>query len=195
MNVNVKKDKNNFINIILNKVSLAQHFHQRVALTITKRRILNHIMLRFYLRRRFKTLYLYTRLDDKFGSKTERHNFYKDIRSLIPSIKVEGTQGNYTGFILELCNETNNDLILFLKLISLLSKPQDFYVKKSKVFQSYLNYTDSSKIPIHLRFTVKQLEQLTCGDLKILFNSITEVKRNDKEKYINNINFDDSTSL
>ena len=47
MTVNAKKDKNNFINIILNKIMLAQNFSQRVDLTITRKRILNHIMLSF----------------------------------------------------------------------------------------------------------------------------------------------------
>lgn len=178
MNVNVKrkKDPNNFINIILNKISLAQNFSQKVALTITKRKILKHVTLKFYLRRRYKQLILYIRVDDKFRNKSERGNFYRDLKLLFPDIKIEGTQGHYKGFGLELCPETNNTLILLLKLISLCSRPKDFYVKNSKVFKSFYNYIDSSPIPIHLRFTNNLLSQLTNEDLIELFNSIEEIK-------------------
>ena len=176
MTANVKKDKNNFINIILNKITLAQNFSQRVDLTITRKRILNHIMLSFYLRRRYNTLILYIRPVDKFGSITERHKFYKDFKLLIPSLKFEGTKGHYKGFLLTICNETNNDLILLLKLISLFSRPKDFYTKNSKVFKSFFNYVNTSLIPIHLRFTNKQLSELTCGDIILLLNSIEEQK-------------------
>ena len=120
MTVNVKKDKNNFINIILNKITLAQNFSQRVDLTITRKRILNHIMLSFYLRRRYNTLILYIRPVDKFGSITERHKFYKDFKLLIPILKFEGTKGHYKGFLLTIGNETKNDLRWLVKLRSLL---------------------------------------------------------------------------
>lgn len=190
MNVNVKrkKDPNNFINIILNKISMAQNFSQRVALTITKKRILTHVMLRFYLRRRFKRLYLYIRCDDNFRNRVERGRFYRDMKLLVPSLEIEGTHGHYTGFILELCNETNNDLILLLKLISLFSKPKDFYVKDSKVFKSIFNYVESSKIPIHLRFTNILISQLTNEDIIQLFNLIKEP--NNERLFRNNQNSD-----
>lgn len=192
MTANVKrKDPNNFINIILNKISLAQNFSQKVALTLTKRKILKHVTLKFYLRRRYKTLILYIRVDDRFRNKSERGNFYRDLKLLIPDIIIEGTQGHYKGFGLELCPETNNALILLLKLISLCSKPKDFYIKNSKVFKSFYNHINSSPIPIHLRFTNNLLSQLTNEDLIELFNSIEELK--DEKRH--NRNNQDSNNI
>lgn len=174
MNVNVKKDKNKFIEIILNKISMAQNFSQKVALTITKKKILKHVTLRFYLRKRFKRLYLYIRVDDRFRNRLERGRFYRDMKLLVSSLDIEGTHGNYTGLILELCDDTNENLILLLKLISLFSKPKDFYVKNGTIWKSYYNYVDSSKIPICLRFTNNLLSNLENEDLIELFNSIKE---------------------
>lgn len=190
-----RKDPNNFINTILNKISLAQNFAQKVALTITKRKILKHVTLKFYLRRRFKTLILYIRVNDRFRNKSERGNFYRDLKLLIPDIEIEGTQGHYKGFELKLCSNTNKSLILLLKLISLFSRPKDFYVKNGTIWKSYYNYVESSKIPIHFRFTNSLLSQLTNEDLIELFDSILEEKI-DKKKFINNIiNIDDSINL
>lgn len=195
MTVNVKKDKNNFINVILNKISLAQNFSQRVALSITKKKILKHVMLRLYLRRRFKNLFLYIRVVDRFRNRLERGNFYRDMKLLIPNLTIESTHGHYTGFILELCNETHTNLILLLKLMSLCSRPKDFYVKNGTIWKSFYNYVDTSKIPIHLRFTNSLLSQLTNEDLIELFNSILEPE-NDKKIYnTNNINIDNSSIL
>lgn len=196
MTANVKrKDPNNFINIILNKISLAQNFSQRVALTITKKTILKHVTLRFYLRRRFKKLYLYIRVDDRFRNRKERGRFYRDMKLLVPSLDIEGTYGNYTGLILELCNDSNENLILLLKLISLFSRPKDFYVKNGTIWKSYYNYVESSKIPIHFRFINNLLSNLENEDIIELFDSILEEKI-DKKKFINNIiNTDDSISL
>lgn len=196
MTANVKrKDSNNFINIILNKISLAQIFSQKVALSITKRKILKHVTLKFYLRRRYKTLILYVRVDDRFRNKGERGNFYRDLKLLIPDIKIEGTQGHYKGFGLKLCSDTNESLILLLKLISLFSKPKDFYVKNGNIWKSYFNYVESSKIPIHFRITNSLLSQLKNEDIIELFDSILEEKI-DNKKFINNINnTDNSISL
>ena len=195
MNVNVKRDKNKFIEIILNKISMAQNFSQKVALTITKKKILKHVTLKFYLRRRFKRLYLYIRVVDRFRNRLERGRFYRDMKLLVPSLDIEGTYGNYTGLTLELCNDTNENLILLLKLISLFSRPKDFYVKNGTIWKSYYNYVESSKIPIHFRFTNNILNQLSNEDIIELFNSILEEKV-DKKKFINNIiNSDDSTNL
>lgn len=195
MTVNVKKDRNNFINVILSKISLAQNFSQKVALTITKKKVLKHIMLRFYLRRRFRNLFLYIRVDDRFRNRLERGNFYRDMKLLIPNLTIESTQGHYTGFILELCNNTHTSLILLLKLISLCSRPKDFYVKNGTIWKSFYNYADTSKVPIHLRFTNSILSQLTNEDLIELFNSILEPE-NDKKSYINIItDIDDSIIL
>ena len=177
MIANVKrKDPNNFISVILNKISMAQSFSQKVALTISKRKMLKHVTLRFYLRHRFKNLYLYIRVDDNFRNRKERGRFYRDMKLLVPSLGIEGTYGNYTGLILELCNDTNESLILLLKLISLFSRPKDFYVKNGTIWKSYYNYVESSKIPIHFRFTNNLLSQLTNEDLIELFNSILEAK-------------------
>lgn len=189
MNVNVKKDKNKFIEIILNKISMAQNFSQKVALTITKKKILKHVTLKFYLRRRFKRLYLYIRVDDRFRNRLERGRFYRDMKLLVSSLDIEGTHGNYTGLILELCNDTNESLILLLKLISLFSRPKDFYVKNGTIWKSYYNYVDSSKIPIHVRFTNNLLSNLENEDLIELFNSIKEYN-NERCNRNNQDNFD-----
>ena len=196
MTANVKrKDPNNFINVILNKISMAQNFSQRVALTITKKIILKHATLRFYLRRRFKRLYLYIRVDDRFRNRKERGRFYRDMKLLVPSLDIEGTYGNYTGLILELCNDSNENLILLLKLISLFSRPKDFYVKNGTIWKSYYNYVESSKIPIHFRFTNNLLSNLENEDIIELFNSILEEKVDKKNFFNNIINSNDSFNL
>lgn len=178
-----KRDNNNFISVILSKIELAKNFHQRVQLAITSRRILRHTYLVFYLRRRYKKLYFYTRLkSDGFGNKKERHNLFRDIVKLIPELQIDGVQGHYKGFIIEITECTKESLILFLKLVALLSKPKDFYVKDTKIYKSFYNYINTSDIPIHIQITQSKFKELTCYDL---VQTLLEIKHN--EKNTNNI--------
>lgn len=168
-----KRDSNNFISLILSKIELARNFKQRIALTITCKRILGHITLKFYLRKRHKKLYLFIRPTDNFGNIQQRHKFYLDIKRLLPDVTIESIKGHYTGFTIDIF-EHYETVIQMLKLISLLSRPKDFYKKETKVFISYYNYQESSVTPIHIRFTHTELKQLECSDL--LNTLYTQVK-------------------
>ena len=159
-----RKDKNNFITIILNKVILARDFHQRVALSITSKSILNHIVLKFYLRRRYNNLYLYTRIQDRFSNKTERHNFYRDLKILIPELEIKGKKGSYIGLILNV-TYTNESLVQYLKLIAMFARPQDFYKVSKKDSISYANYITTSKIPIHINIRNSTRNKLQNSDI------------------------------
>lgn len=170
--VKKKRDPNNFINVITNKLMLAKDYHQRIALSITTKRILNHIELKFYIRKRQDDIFLYTRLKDKFGNKTERHRFVKDIVNLVPNLKADGKKGHYTGWILKITDDTSS-LVYFMKLISLLSRPKDFYVKYGINSISFYNYPETSTTPIHLVITNTKLKHLQTFDL---INTLTEIK-------------------
>lgn len=161
MSADVKRtrDPNNFINIILNKIELAKHFHQRVALSITSKTILNCCTLKFYIRKRHNELYLYTRILGNFGSIKQRHLFMKELAYLC-SQDLESTKGHLTGLILHLTGETKDALIDYFKLISLLARPKDFYKKQTKIYTSYFNYPEKSNIPIHIRITNSNIEKL-----------------------------------
>lgn len=186
-----KRDKNNFIPTILSKIELAYNFHQRIDLAITRRVILNHVHLAFYIRRRHNTIYLYMRVcKEGFGSRTRLHQFYVDITRLIPTLKLEGTQGHYKGCILEIKNETKDDLVYLLKLISLLSKPKDFYVKDTKIYKSFFNYTNASSIPVHLQITQSKFLDLKCYDI---YKTLTEIKPYDNTREVINSTSDSST--
>lgn len=177
VDVKRKRDRNNFIQVILSKIALARDFKQRIALTITSKVILRHVTLRFYLRKRYNDLYLFICLKDGFGSITERHRFYKDFVSLIPQLRTEGIKGHYTGFTLLLNSNSNDSLVLLLKLISLLSHPEDFYCKDTKIYKSFFNYPETSQTPIHLNFTLTKLKQLQCFDLyDFMFNVVKSKK-------------------
>lgn len=168
-----KRDRNNFIPTILSKIELASNFHQRVQLAITSRVILNHCKLVFYLRRRHNDLFLYTRLkSDGFGNIVERHNLFLDFYKLIPNLKLDSTKGHYIGWILQLTQDTKDDLIYFLKLISLLSKPKDFYVKDTKIYKSFFNYPEKSEIPVHIQITQSRFLDLRCYDL---YKTLTDI--------------------
>lgn len=185
-----KRDKNNFINIILTKIELAKNFHQRVALAITSKSILHHITFKFYIRKRYKELFLYTRLLGNFGSQSQRNLFVKDIVNLIPNLTIESTKGHYQGFVIHLTEETKESLILFLKLISLLAQPKDFELQKTKIYYSYFNKPETSLIPVHLRFTLKQVDLIQYQDLRETLLNIQRKKQ--VEKTTNNNSTDNN---
>lgn len=168
----VKRDRNNFITIILSRIMTAKLFHQRVALSITSKRVLNYIHCKFYIRRRYNDLYLYIRIQGNFRNIRECHTFIEDLYNITPCAKIEGSQGHYKGLVIPLTdNVINYDLINFLKLLSLLAHPQDFYRNITKVYYSYYNYQDTSSIPIHLRFTKSLINNLKNEDLKQLLTT------------------------
>lgn len=180
------KDKNNFINIILNKIELAKNFHQRVALSITSKVIMNCITLKFYLRRRYQKLFLYTRLQKcSFGNVSNRHQLINDIKTLVPELSIESTKGHHLGFILELNNDTKDALIQFLKIIAVLASPKDFYVKDTQVYKSFWNYQHTSSIPIHLQITQSLFRTLKSADLMYY---LSEVQQYDKNLDLHNAN-------
>lgn len=180
------KDKNNFINIILNKIELAKNFHQRVALSITSKVIMNCITLKFYLRRRYQKLFLYTRLQKcSLGNVSNRHQLINDIKTLVPELSIESTKGHHLGFILELNNDTKDALIQLLKIIAVLASPKDFYVKDTQVYKSFWNYQHTSSIPIHLQITQSLFRTLKSADL---IYYLSEVQQYDKNLDLHNAN-------
>lgn len=180
------KDKNNFINIILNKIELAKNFHQRVALSITSKVIMNCITLKFYLRRRYQKLFLYTRFQRcSLGNVSNRHQLINDIKTLVPELSIESTKGHHLGFILELNNDTKGALIQFLKIIAVLASPKDFYVKDTQVYKSFWNYQHTSSIPIHLQITQSLFRTLKSADL---IYYLSEVQQYDKNLDLHNTN-------
>lgn len=180
------KDKNNFINVILNKIELAKNFHQRVALSITSKIIMNCITLKFYLRRRYQKLFLYTRLQKcSLGNVSNRHQLVNDIKTLVPELSIESTKGHHLGFILELNSDTKDALIQFLKIIAVLASPKDFYVKDTQVYKSFWNYRHTSSIPIHLQITQSLFRTLKSADL---IYYLSEVQQYDKNLDLHNAN-------
>lgn len=180
------KDKNNFITIILNKIELAKNFHQRVALSITSKVIMNCITLKFYLRRRYQKLFLYTRLQKcSLGNVSNRHQLINDIKTLVPELSIESTKGHHLGFILELNNDTKDALIQFLKIIAVLASPKDFYVKDTQVYKSFWNYQHTSSIPIHLQITQSLFRTLKSANL---IYYLSEVQQYDKNLDLHNAN-------
>lgn len=173
------KDKNNFINIILNKIELAKNFHQRVALSITSKVIMNCITLKFYLRRRYQKLFLYTRFQKcSLGNVSNRHQLINDIKTLVPELSIESTKGHHLGFILELNNDTKGALIQFLKIIAVLASPKDFYVKDTQVYKSFWNYQHTSSIPIHLQITQSLFRTLKSADLIYYLSEVQQYDKN-----------------
>lgn len=173
------KDKNNFINILLNKIELAKNFHQRVALSITSKVIMNCITLKFYLRRRYQKLFLYTRLQKcSLGNVSNRHQLINDIKTLVPELSIESTKGHHLGFILELNNDTKDALIQFLKIIAVLASPKDFYVKDTQVYKSFWNYQHASSIPIHLQITQSLFRTLKSADLIYYLSEVQQYDKN-----------------
>lgn len=182
------RDKNNFITIILNKIELAKNFHQRVALSITSKVIMNCITLKFYLRRRYQKLFLYTRFQKcSLGNVSNRHQLINDIKTLVPELSIESTKGHHLGFILELNNDTKDALIQFLKIIALLASPKDFYVKDTQVYKSFWNYRHTSSIPVHLQITQSLFRTLKSADL---IYYLSEVQQYDKNLDLHNANTD-----
>lgn len=180
------KDKNNFITIILNKIELARNFHQRVALSITSKVIMNCVTLKFYLRRRYQKLFLYTRFQKcSLGNVSNKHKLINDIKTLVPDLSIESTKGHHLGFILELNNDTKDALIQFLKIIAVLASPKDFYVKDTQVYKSFWNYRHTSSIPIHLQITQSLFKTLKSADL---IDYLSEVQQHDENLDLHNAN-------
>lgn len=171
-----KRDTNNFISIILNKIMLARHFKQRVALSITSRTVLKSIKLKFYLRKRYKKLYLYTRvIKSNFGNSKNQLNFLNDLILLVPELELESTQGHYKGLILDVTQDSDS-LYYYLKLIAYLSKPETFYKRVYKIYTSLYNYEHTSITPIHIQITNTKLNQLKCIDIIETLNTTGDFK-------------------
>ena len=178
------KDKNNFINVIVNNVYKAKEFKQRINLSITSRRLCGYINVKFYLRKRYNKVYLYTRIiNDKFSSREVHKNFINDLCVLLPDLEIVSTKGHYKGVLLD--TDIPGLLTKYLKLIALLSRPQDFYKKVSKLFINFLNYKHTSSIPIHSGITKSQFDKLKGGDIKYVFQSLNSYN---SELYYNVIN-------
>lgn len=147
-----KKDRNNFIRLVLQKIALVKTFHQRVAMSITRKVFLNCFEAKFYLRKRYDKVFLYTRIKYvKSGKVTNLHTCILDLYRCLKNATLESTQGHLNGIVIN----TNNmdDIATLLKLIAILSSPKDFVMKDTKVYKCIYNKLKSSDIPIHFRIT------------------------------------------
>ena len=161
----MKRDPNIFISVILNKIALARHFKQRVALAITSKVLLKTIKVKFYIRKRYQRLYLYTRVTkESFGSNRNQLDFLNDLILLVPELQLESTQGHFKGLILDVTNDSES-LCNYLKLISYLARPRDFYKRVYKVYTSLYNYQNKSLTPVHIKITNTKVSQLKCIDI------------------------------
>ena len=188
----MKRDPNNFISVIVNKITLARHFKQRVALSITSKTLLKSINVKFYIRKRYQRLYLYTRVTkESFGNNKNQLDFLNDLILLVPELQLESTQGHYNGLILDVTDD-NESLYNYLKLISYLSRPKDFYKRVYKVYTSLYNYQNKSLTPVHIQITNTKVNQLRCIDI---INSIKDTGEfNDKIANSNTTNVNDDSS-
>lgn len=167
----VKRDRNNFITLILSNLELARHFHKRVDLNITAKKILGHIYLRFYIRRRYNKLYLYTRVLDKgFGNRQQKKKFLQDMCQLVSGLTIETTQGHRRGLLIEA--SSINSIVTYLKYISLFAYPKDFYYVPKDLTLSIRNYEDASTIPIHISFRRNLKSKLTYEDIILFVNRL-----------------------
>ena len=156
----------------MSRVTLARNFHLRVDLTLTEKKLLKYIKVKFYIRRRHNKLYLYSRFYPQgFGNTALKHQFLLDLLVLIPELKCESTQGHHLGLLLDV---TTDEAVLskYLKLLSFLAHPDTFYYKNTKVYKCYYNYPTSSSIPIHFHITQTQYNSLQHVDLINTFKSV-----------------------
>lgn len=161
----MKRDPNIFISVIVNRITLARHFKQRVALAVTSKVLLKTIKVKFYIRKRYQRLYLYTRITkESFGNNKNQLDFLNDLILLVPELQLESTQGHYNGLILDVTDD-NESLYNYLKLISYLSRPKDFYKRVYKVYTSLYNYQNKSLTPVHIKITNTKVNQLKCIDI------------------------------
>lgn len=171
-----KKDRNNFINLILQKISLVKNFHQRIAMSITSKVILNCYEAKFYLRKRREKIFLYTRFRTlKSTSRSLLHHCIKDINSLLYHGEIESIKGHIQGIVID--TDNTDDLVQLLKIIAILSSPQDFYKEDKKIYRCIYNYPYTSQIPIHFKITKKKLNELQHPDIVCLLD--TRIKYHD----------------
>lgn len=149
-----KKDRNNFIRLILQRIALVKTFHQKTAMSITRKVFLNCFEAKFYLRKRYEKVFLYTRIKYvKSGKVTNLHTCILDLFRCLKNSQLETTQGHLNGIVIN--TDNTDDLVTFLKLIAILSAPKDFVMKDTKVYKCIYNKKETSDIPIHFRITQK----------------------------------------
>ena len=165
------KEPNNFINLILNSVYKARGFKQQFRFTITSKVVCECITLRFYIRKRYNEVYLYTRIyKDNFGNNQHIKDFLESICLLCNDISIVSTQGHYKGLLINTSN--SESLYNYLKLIAVLANPHTFITTKNKYFISLKNKVESSRIPVHTKINTKVIESLSEDVKKTLYNII-----------------------
>ena len=185
------KDPNNYIKLILSSLQLAKNFHQKVRFAITEKFVLHCYSFKFYIRRRYQKVFLYTRIKAIKASTIKGINeFITNLKILLPETTIESTRGHLKGLVLN--SDDTETLTKLLALISVLSKPQDFYKKETTIYTSFYNYIASSPIPIHIRFTNKQIAQLTDNDIINLLLNEVKVYDNKRDKNVSTNNTNDN---
>ena len=170
------KEPNNFINLIINSVYKARNFKQQFRFTITSKEVLKSITLRFYIRKRYNEVYLYTRIyKNNFGNNKHQYEFLKSIlgilgyESRINEIQILSTQGHYKGILI---NTQYEDILNnFLKLISYLANFKSFEVKETTHHISFKNKVESSTIPIHFRVLKSNYNKIIGTEIYETINS------------------------
>lgn len=183
-----RKDRNNFIRLILQKIALVKSFHQKIAMSITRKVFLNCFEAKFYLRKRYDKIFLYTRIKYlKSGKVTNLHTCILDLFRCLKNSQLESTQGHLNGIVID--TDNTDDLVMFLKLIAILSAPKDFVMKDTKVYKCIYNKKETSDIPIHFRITQKLFLDFRNYDIYALLTNGIE-KYVEKTTHISDVSFD-----
>lgn len=183
-----RKDRNNFIRLILQKIALVKSFHQKIAMSITRKVFLNCFEAKFYLRKRYDKIFLYTRIKYlKSGKVTNLHTCILDLFRCLKNSQLESTQGHLNGIVID--TDNTDDLVMLLKLIAILSSPKDFVMKDTKVYKCIYNKKETSDIPIHFRITQKLFLDFRNYDIYALLTNGIE-KYVEKTTHISDVSFD-----
>lgn len=187
-----RKDRNNFIRLILQKIALVKSFHQKIAMSITRKVFLNCFEAKFYLRKRYDKVFLYTRIKYiKSGKVTNLHTCIFDLFRCLKNSQLESTQGHLNGIVID--TDNTDDLVMLLKLIAILSAPKDFVMKDTKVYKCIYNKQETSDIPIHFRITQKLFLDFRNYDIYALLTNGIE-KYVEKTTHISDTSFDKPSS-
>lgn len=184
-----RKDRNNFIRLILQKIALVKSFHQKIAMSITRKVFLNCFEAKFYLRKRYEKVFLYTRIKYvKSGKVTNLHTCILDLFRCLKNSQLESTKGHLNGIVID--TDNTDDLVVLLKLIAILSSPKDFVMKDTKVYKCIYNKKETSDIPIHFRITQKLFLDFKNYDIYALLTNGIE-KYVEKTTHISDTSFDE----
>jgi len=161
----------NFINLILKDIALVKQFKQTIRLNITSKQVCKRFNFKFYLRKRWNKLYLYTRVLNKgFGNRTLLKEFLQDLKTLLPMLQIVTTKGHYKGIIIDV----DNEIVLrrYLEIVALLSNTKAFTKIKRTDSSNIYKSNNLTKIPMKLLLLNSLLNNLKSLDIKQTLNEV-----------------------